>query len=442
MDDAVKLLLAFVLGAVIGLERELNERKVQVPGKKPVAILGLRSFALMSTLGAFAGFLASDLAFFSILITVMFMLLLLTFYIFDTLNTKDTGITTELAGIFSYLLGFSIAVAVIPIQLVLATTVILILLLSRKEEIKSAVQDIRRQEVNAFIAYAIIALVILPFLPNTSYSLSDVRGLEEFFRNVGVNLGALTNLEIINPFRIWVIVALITGVDMLGYILERTIGQKKGWLVASAAGGFISSTATTQSLAQQSKETTQTNHLLAAAVLSNMVSFVQIAILIGAVNAAFLVRVFPTILILLLVSGGITVFFLFSRERTGRKQELKLKKSNIIDVFPALKFAGLFLVISIVSKIALELFGESGFLAATAFGSLAGLDAVMINTSQLAERTIDVRLGVMAFLLANGINLTAKAVYSYLQGSREFFIKFSISVGVITAASLLGLMFV
>lgn len=439
MDLVLKFILAFVIGAVIGLEREINEKKALGFGQKPVAVLGLRSFSLAAALGGLVGILYTDFFLISAVITVAFFALSIVFYVLDSLSTKDTGITTELALIYSFLLGLLIITEIIPIQLTLALSVVLIVLLSRKESIKNIIEDIKRREINAFISYTIIALVILPFLPNTAYSLSDIPNLSNFLKNLGVDLDQIINIDLINPFKIWTIVALITGIELIGYILERTVGQKKGWLLASAAGGFISSTATTQTMAQQSIKSNSINHLLSAVVIANLVSFIQIAIIIGSLNIFFLIQLLPTLIPMVLGALVIALFFLTTKEPAEENQTKMIEEKKIIDLSGALKFTALFITISILSKLALAIFGDSGFLVTTGLGALVGLDAVMINTAQAAGQAIDFRLGIIAFILANFVNLAGKSLYSFLHGKRKFAFKFSASMGIIILLSLIGL---
>lgn len=94
----------------------------------------------------------------------------------------------------------------------------------------------------------------------------------------------------------------------------------------------------------------------------------------------------------------------------------------------ALKFVGLFLTVNIASKIALEFFGNAGFLATSAIGALPGIDAVIINIAQLAGGRVDYDFAVWVLILVNGINLLAKSAYSFLQGDKNFSHKFLISV--------------
>ncbi len=439
----LKLILALVLGAVIGLERESHEKKKQ-SRKEALGTIGVRTFSLITALGAIAGLLREDYFSLFLLINATFMALLIAYYTLQSLLTKDQGITTEIAIIFSYLIGLLIILEIFPIQLVLAITIVLVLILARKGEIKALVAGIKRSEINAFISYAIIALVILPFLPNQSFFLADIPNLEMILSPYGIDLGKLSQIEIINPFWLWLIVALITGVEMLGYLLERTVGQKKGWLLTSIAGGFISSTATTQSLAQQSQKGKMVNLLVAAALFANLASFFQVFIFIAPINSLFLVKVTPLILAIVLSALLMGLFFLkikgSSDEEDLPATKERLKREQIFALGPALKFASIFLIIRIATKISLALFGSGGFLATAVIASVPGIDAVTINLAEMAGKTINFQTGVLALILVNAANLLSKVIYSFVQGKREFALKFAASVAVMILASLLGLL--
>jgi uncharacterized membrane protein (DUF4010 family) len=443
---AFTLLIGFALGAVIGLEREVNEKSKQIDEVKPSAIIGLRSFALITGLGVITGFLYMTLPGLSVLVGSVFFLLLLAFYIFHTYQTQNTGITTELAMIFSFVIGILLSIKQFPIQLTIALTIVVVLLLSQKQRIKDVVEDIKTKEINALVSFAIVAAVILPFLPNTSYALSDISGAQGFFHNLGIGDAKLLSVDLVNPFKLWLIVVLVIGVDLVGYILEKVIGSKKGWLLASAAGGFVSSTATTQSLAQESKHNHRLNPLLSAAILANIVSFVQIAFIIGFINSLFLIKLLPVLGIMMIVGILLLVYFLYidrgDDKAVDQKEVHKKEQEKIIDIGAGVKFAFLFLTISIASKITLELFGNSGFFVATGLGALIGLDAVMINTATLAGNQINYQIAGFAFILANAVNLFGKSFYSYLMGKKEFALKFFISMVLIVLSSFLGLFWI
>jgi len=444
----VKLSLALILGAVIGFEREINEKREELHSEKKFstdkdtsAVLGIRSFSLLAGLGGVTGALALNFMPLALLIGTAFVALLILYYFFDVKASKDYGFTTEIAVIYTYLIGLLLMLEILPVQIIVAFTVVVTLLLSRKKQIKSFVDDVSHDQINALISFGIIALVILPFLPNTTYALSDVPFIKQLLINLQApSLENLLELKVFNPFKIWLLVALITGLDIAGYVLEKVIGQKKGWILTSIAGGFISSTATTQSLAQQSKETKSANNLIASALLSNLASFFQIGILILIANPQFFIRLVPTLIIMIIVTTLTTLFFL--TRKVNSEAHVTLKSHDIFNLGPALKFAFIFFAITVISKVSLELFGERAFLITTALGAFAGLDAVMLNTAELARQTITTTLAVQAFIVANAVNLLAKSVYSHLQGTREFSTKFFAAVIFIIVGSTLGLLFV
>jgi uncharacterized membrane protein (DUF4010 family) len=440
LDIPFKIAISFALGAVIGLEREINEQKdLKGDNKGKHAVLGLRTFSLIGGLGALTGFLFFSQPIFAGLLAFAVFTLLAIFYVFDSYFTKDIGVTTEVSFLYTYVLGFLIAANIVPVQLVIAVTVVLVLLMSRKEDIKNFVGTIKKTEINALVSFAILAFVILPFLPNTTYALSDFQGVEAFLKNIGWGDYVLADLELINPFKLWLIVVLITGVDLLGYVLERTIGKSRGWLVASLVGGFVSSTATTISIAQESKTTKKINPLVAGAILATLVSFIPVILLLASLNVGLLISFLPVLAAISLAALLIGVFFL-KKGSTHSKQSVDAEKIDdshkIFSLTSALRFMGIYLLINVSSKIAIEFFGSSGFLLTSAIGSLTGIDAVVINTAQLTGTKIDQNLAVWALVMANGINLLAKSFYSFIQGSREFALKYLASMAAIIVVSL------
>ncbi len=148
----------------------------------------------------------------------------------------------------------------------------------------------------------------------------------------------------------------------------------------------------------------------------------------------------PVLIAISIASFAVGFYFLKSASGPKTNQKIDTKKIDeshkIFSLISALRFMGIYLVINVSSKIAIELFGSSGFLVTSAIGSLTGIDAVVINTAQLAGNRIDLTLGVWALVMANGVNLIAKSVYSFIQGSREFALKYLISMLIIIGVSI------
>ncbi len=202
----LKLLLALGLGAVIGLERESQIRKFQKEHKSTPLIGslgGLRTFSLIALIGALTGMLSSySLTTFAYIFAGAFFLLLCSYYVVDSLLKKATGLTTEFAALLVFLVGFLVITEIIPIQLVIAITIILSFLMSYKEKIENFASGLPRTELEAFLSFGIIALVILPFLPNKTFYLSDFGWLMNILKTYGAPITKLIHFDIINPFKL------------------------------------------------------------------------------------------------------------------------------------------------------------------------------------------------------------------------------------------------
>lgn len=432
-----KLVLSLLLGAFIGIERQLHDTQ-----ERNKNYLGLRTFALVTALGAISGFIGLHIPSLFLLLTAGTLVLIICYYIFDSLQTKDYGFTTEVTLFFSYVIGILIAHDIFPSQLIIGMTVVLVLVLSQKERLRSYITLIKADELQSFIRYAVIALVILPLLPNVSYYLADIPYSTELLHALNLPASLLHSIELVNPFQLWLVVALITGIDIVGYILGRVFGHAKGWFLTSFVGGFISSTATTQSLAQQSKLNKNTYIFVVAAIAATLASFLEHAVLILPLNILLFMRILP-ILVLMALTSGLLIYY-FNRKNKGIKQKYTadtFRKKELFHLAPAIKFALLFVLIKFISALALQLFGDSGYFLALGFGAIPGMDAVLITIAQTAGKAITFPIALYAFIIANAVNILVKCLLAFTQGERKFAIQFSISAGIILFIGFLGVLF-
>ncbi len=435
----INLVLALVFGASIGLERESSKQGESRAG----SVGGIRTFSLISLIGAVAGiFFVQNYSTLAQIVVVGFLVLLISNYIIEALTTHDFGITSELSAFATFLIGLLVMINIIPLQITVAILVVLVFVMSLKSKTTQLVAGVSRQEVQAFISYAIIALVALPVLPDYSYKLKDIPVLPEILQGLKIELGQFDNLDLINPRKIWIVVVLITGIDVFGYILGRIVGDKSGFALTSFMAGFVSSTSATQSLAQRSKNSKFVNHLVGAAVLANLASFLQIFLLVGPLNPKWLVSIAPSILLMVFTAALISIIFFKKKQPKEKDDDQEKKAVQIFSLLPALKFAGLLIVIKIVTKICLIEFGQSGFIISSIIASFAGIDAIIVNLADMAGHTITFKFAFITFLVINATNLLSKSFYSYLQGNKEFALKFLVSVVGIIAVSALWLFFV
>ena len=435
-DLFVKLILSLVFGATIGLERESSNQG-------GTAIGGIRTFALIALTGSLSGILFKNgYASFSLILSGAFFILVVSYYVLGANTTKDFGLTSELSAVLTFVIGLILTLDILPLQLSVAIFVALIFILSIKAKTTKLVAGISRSELQSFISYAIIALVVLPVLPDTSYKLKDIPFLPQLLGGMNVDLGQFNSLDLINPRKIWMVVVLITGIDVFGYILSRIVGAKSGFALTSFIAGFVSSTSTTQSLAQRSTKTNFVNHLVGAAVLANLASFLQIFLLVGPLNARWLISIVPAIFLMVITAGIMAYYFMKKKEPADEQKPAENKPAKIFSLLPALKFAGILITVKIVTKICLILFGQSGFIISSVIASFAGIDAIIVNLADMAGHTITFQFAFLTFILINATNLLSKTAYSFLQGNRSFAFKFMISALAIAGVSAIWLIFI
>ncbi len=434
-----QLFLSALFGALIGLERQSITREEETE-----TVSGIRTYSLLGLLGGIAGVLYQtqvDAIFFILSATIG--LMMVAYYVVGSLITKRFGVTSEMSMIFTFIIGFLVVSNSIPLEILVALVIVVLLILSLKSRTR-VLRGVSHTEVQSLIAYGIIALVVFPLLPNIAYTLGDIPGFSTILSAYHIELGAFTALDIVNPRKLWFIVVLVTGIDLLGYVLQKLVGHKKGVIVASTVGGFISSTSTTQALAQRSMKTFSVHPLVGAAILANMASFFQVFLLVAPLNSAWLVSLTP-ILLFLIFSCAITSTYFFSR-KDNRKTAFSVEKSTgqkkIFSLSSALKFALLLTAVKLVTKACLILFGQSGFILSSILASFAGIDAVVITLAELAGTSITFEIAILTFLLVNATNLLSKSGYAFFQGKRTFSIPFTVSMLIVIGTSALGLLFV
>ncbi len=433
MSLPVSLFLAALFGALLGLGRESSV------GKEVTVTSGLRTFTLVSLMGAFAGvfYLQQSISAF-IVISAAVSLLIIAYYVVSSLKSGQVGLTTEIVLLYTFFIGFLTVTQFISVQLVLALVVVALLILSLRDQAKKIITGVSSEEVRSFISYAVVALVILPFLPDRGFALSNIPGVQDFLRGFNFSLGQFANLEIFNPRKLWFIVVLITGIDVVGYALGRLLGSKKSYIITSFVGGFVSSTSTTQSLAQKSVGSTQVNRLVGAAVIANLASFLQVFLLVGPLSPILVLRLAPIIGAMVAAALALAVYFLSQSKSAGialKNTDEPEPRRKIFSLRSALAFALLLTVIKFITKVCLLLFGQAGFLGSSVIASLAGLDAILINLAEIADKTITFKTALVTFILVNATNLISKVVYSYLQGSKTFALRLAGAFGVIISAS-------
>jgi uncharacterized membrane protein (DUF4010 family) len=207
---------------------------------------------------------------------------------------RGVGQTTEAAALLMYALGAYLAVGDATPAIVVGGVVAV--LLHFKQPLHRFVEQIGEHDIRAMMQFVLIALVILPVLPDQTYGPYDV----------------------FNPREIWRVVVLIVGIGLAGYVAYKLFGQKAGTLLGGVLGGLISSTATTVSYARRAKSAPDATSLAAVVIMiASTIAFARVMVEVAVVAPGILGQVAPPLgamfVLMALISAG--AYFLPWRPR-------------------------------------------------------------------------------------------------------------------------------
>ncbi|MFH0752216.1 MAG: MgtC/SapB family protein [archaeon] len=414
--DLLNFIVAMLLGALIGLQREYIQQKFNIK-----RFAGLRTFILISLLGALLGYLSLNVFHnYTIVIAgfVAITIIALASYSFTYLKYKATSATTELASILTFVIGLMCTVGFMKYAVVFG--ILIAVLLTFKQGLHGFASKIKNKELLAIVEFALILLVILPLLPNKEFSPLDIPILKDVLLALSIPENMLAQLNVFNPYNIWLMVILVAGISFLGYVLIKFLGTRKGYGLTGLVGGLVSSTAVTISMAEESlKNKKVLNPFVIATVIASSTAFIRILVEVIVVNNSLTKLVLIPLGIMGLAGYGIA-FVLYTRDNKKRKaKELELKQPFNIRL--ALKFGIFFAFVIFIAKLAQITLGSIGVYLASIFSGLADVDAITLTMSSLSKLgEISPKVAVTAIILAASSNTLAKAGMAWFFGEKRF----------------------
>lgn len=388
-DLFIRFGAAIAIGFFIGLQREFSHG-----GEGKTIPAGERTFALLSLSGALAAMgseqFRQPLIFFGLLLAVGF--LVVVGYVFKARN-GHFGMTTEAAILVTVLLGglcywnyVGVAVAV---------AVITTLLLSLKFETDRLVEALTRDDVNAALQFAIVSAIVLPVLPNQAL-------LPPPF-------------DVLNPFKIWLMVVFISGISFLGYVLIKILRDERGLGMTGFLGGLVSSTAVTYSLAQRSNRKKISRLLAYAIMLSWAVMIPRILVQVGVLNWTLLAASW---LPLALVGGTTLVYALFLYVARPTIDPEKIILQNPFDILAALRFGAVYALILLVSRAAQLYLGDQGVLLSSFLAGFSDSNAITLSLAELTRSGgLDLQVATHGLVIAASTNTVFKGLIVLQLGS-------------------------
>lgn len=404
----LNLAVALGIGLLVGIDRE--RRKGEGPDR---AAAGIRTFTITSLCGAVAVVVGGEL----LLAVVTVGVSALAALAYWRAAERDPGLTTEVALVATALLG---GLAVHEPTLAAGLGVIVAGLLTARTAIHRFVRSVLTEdEVRDALVFAGATLVVLPLLPDKAMG----------------PYGAL------NPHTIWIVVVLVMGVSALGYIAVRLVGARFGLPLAGLVSGFVSSIATIGAMGARA---TRNGDLLAAAVagavLSTVATFVQLALLIGATDAATL----RALAVPLACGGGAAILYggVFTALALRHKVEHPDEPGRAFSMRSAILFAALLSVILVASAALQDRFGDAGVLAVAGLAGLADTHSPAISVASLvASDKLDAASAVVPILAALTTNTLTKMVFAVTGGGTAFAVRVVPGLILVLAATWAGARF-
>jgi uncharacterized membrane protein (DUF4010 family) len=370
-----QLAVSFGLGLLLGLQRERTESSIG----------GIRTFPLIALFGTVCALLGKTFGGWLVAAGLLALVAIVVYSNFAKMKSGDIdpGMTTEVAALLLYGLGAYVVIGSMIVAVVVGGA--MAVLLHFKKPLHALAGAIGERDMRAIMQFVLLSLVILPVLPHQDFG----------------------PYGIWNPFQIWLMVVLIVGISLTGYIAYKFLGAQRGTLLAGVLGGLISSTATTVSYARRTMENTKIVNLAAVVIMiASCISLGRVLIEMAVVAPVAFASMAPPVAAILAVSIIIAVaMFVRQPSRDAQMPEQK----NPAELKTAFIFAAIYAIVLVAVAVAKEHFGSAGFYAVAIVSGLTDMDAITLSLARLVEsgRT-DPSTGWRAILIAAMSNLVFK----------------------------------
>jgi len=390
LNVALSFATAVLLGALVGIEREKRKTEEHETG----GIAGLRTFTLLALFGAAAGWLAQQAASPWIVaagLVIVGAVVVAGYLAAARASPESTGLTTEVAAVVVYILGAMVMLG--HAELAIGLGVVTAAVLAYKHPLHGFVAKLGWDDVFAGLRLLIATFIALPLLPKEPID----------------PWGAL------NPYKLWLLVILISSLSLIGYVLTRLLGPARGRALTGLTGGLVSSTAVTLSFAKDARADGKLIMPLACGILlAWTVMFLRVIVLVAVVNRALLPPVLAPFLAMAALIGGMAAFLYYrdgSKEGKAAKGSVEVK--NPFSLTAAAKFAAFFAAVLLAVKIVQEHFPPSGLYAVAALSGLADVDAITLSMSEFAKSG-GMQIAAIAIVIASLSNTVVKCGMAFV----------------------------
>jgi uncharacterized membrane protein (DUF4010 family) len=401
-EPFASLALAAGAGLLIGLERERSK----APEQGTAFLGGARTHPLLALVGGVAALAAREVGVLAIAAPAAALVLFLGLnYAGEVWRDQHRGLTSEAAFLLSFLLGVLALTGDVfdsseqKVFAVAAVAVLATFLLSAKPTLHPLVGRVSTEDVAATTKFLLVAVIVLPLLPDRTYG----------------------PLDVLNPFQIGLLMVLISAISFVGYAAIRVLGTRRGFGVTGLVGGLVSSTAVTISMARRARERPDLADSAALAVmLASTVMFVRVVAIVALLNPGLAPRV--ALPVGAAAAGGLaaTIAFWLRSGRAHTKEE-GIAFSNPFELGTAFRFALLFAAILLGSKAATVHLGTVGTYVAGLVAGSTDVDAITLSMAKLdLADDVSAEVAATTIFLGTASNTLVKGAIGGVVGGWRF----------------------
>jgi uncharacterized membrane protein (DUF4010 family) len=221
----------------------------------------------------------------------------------------------------------------------------------------------------------------------------------------------------VNPHRVWTLAILLAGISFLGYLGIKLGGERKGLLLAGAAGGLVSSTAVTLSNASASAQGGPSAALAAGALVAGVVSCLRTAGLALLVAPGIGWALAPA---LLAAASAMAVPALLLARGRATVADGPPPPGNPFEIGSVLRMALLLAGVAALAKFASERLGDAAVVVIALVTGLTDVDAITLSVPPLVPASVSAAVAAQAVAAAVASNIVAKAAYGVALGARGY----------------------
>ena len=396
-DLIIKALLGFVVGALIGLERQKKMESDRVAG--------VRSFGLHSLLGAMSAYVSEITAnpvflFYGVSISLILVGAQVYWKLFRTMGK---GLTTPLVFSLSFVLGALVGYDTpAPGQIfgtlqifAMSVSLLVFLILGFKEELAHAVEVITREEMISAVELAVIILFLWPLMPQT------------------IQLGAIE----FPAFQTYFLIVLLLAVSFGNYLLVKKF-KDRGIYFFGLFGGLANSEAAVSSVTDfyVKEERKGASRISLSINLANVAMVLRNGLLLVIIDQTFwLFRLYLIPIAILIVFSMLRMLTVNKTDEVHEGQLFETKLVSPFEFGPALRFGAIFAGVYLIQLVLTESYSGAGLIIAAIIGGFVSAGAVVASSAAVfvLDPTLYPEVGI-AIIIATIISVLNKMIYVYL----------------------------